>query len=43
MKQFETLTIGELKKLHEQFIDQNPEVKTAEELLDEFKQIRRTK
>lgn len=37
MKQFETLTIGELRKLHAQFRDQNPELKTAEELLDELK------
>lgn len=35
MKQFEDLTIGELKKLHEQYKDQNPELKTATELLEE--------
>jgi hypothetical protein len=32
---FESLTIAQLKKLYEQFKDQNPELKTAEELLEE--------
>ncbi len=35
MKNFEDLTIGELKKLHKQFMEQNPEFKTALELLKE--------
>lgn len=35
MKQFENMTIGELRKLHAQFIKQNPEIKTALELLEE--------
>ncbi len=32
---FEDMTIGELRKLNEQFKDQNPEIKTAQELLEE--------
>ena len=35
MKNFEDLTIGELKKLHKQFMEQNPEFKTVFELLEE--------
>ena len=35
MKQFEDLTIKELKEMHIQFIKQNPDFKTAQELLDE--------
>ncbi len=36
MKNFEDMTIKELRKLTEQFKDQNPEFKTAEELLEEM-------
>lgn len=35
MKQFEDMTIGELKKLHEQYLQQHPEIKTVGELLEE--------
>jgi len=37
MKQFENMTIRELRKITEQFKDQNPDFKTAEELLKELK------
>lgn len=36
MKQFEDMTIGELKKLHEGYLRTNPETKTAEEILNEM-------
>lgn len=36
IKEFEQMTIGELKKLHEQYLQQHPEMKTAEELLEEL-------
>lgn len=36
MKQFEDMTIGELRKLTEEFKEQNPDVPTAEELLDDL-------
>ena len=36
MKQFEDLTIAQLKKLYEQFKEQNPNFQTAEELLEEM-------
>ena len=36
MKQFELLTIAQLKKLYEEFMKQNPNFKTAEELLEEL-------
>ena len=35
MKNFENMTIGELRKLYDQFREQNPEFKTALELLEE--------
>jgi len=35
MKQFEDLTMRELKNLTEQFKEHNPNFKTAQELLDE--------
>ena len=35
-KEFESLTIGQLKKLYEQFRNQNPNFQTAEELLEEM-------
>lgn len=36
MKNFEDMKIKELRKLTEQFKDQNPELKSAEELLKEI-------
>ena len=33
---FEDLTIAQLKKLYEQFLKQNPNFQTAEELLNEL-------
>lgn len=36
MKQFEDMTIGELRKFTEQFKKKNPNVPTAQELLDEL-------
>ena len=36
MKNFEDLKIKELRKLNEQFKDQNPELKSAEELLEDM-------
>lgn len=38
MKHFEDMTIGELRKLNEQFKDHNPEQKTAQELLEEMEE-----
>jgi len=38
MKQFEDFTIKDLRKLNEQFKDQNPELKSAEELLNDLNQ-----
>ncbi len=35
MKQFENMTIGELRKLNEEFKENNPDVKTVQEYLDE--------
>ncbi|KKN62661.1 hypothetical protein LCGC14_0509220 [marine sediment metagenome] len=35
-KEFEDLTIAQLKKLYEQFLKQNPNFQTAEELLEEL-------
>ena len=35
MKNFENMTIAELRKLHDQFLKQNPGFKTAFELLEE--------
>jgi len=37
MKQFEDLTIRELRKLTEDYKKENPNVQTAQELLDELK------
>jgi len=37
IKEFEDMTIRELKKLNEEFKKQNPEIKTAEELLEEVR------
>ena len=36
-KEFEDMTIADLKKLYEQYKAQNPEIKTAQELLEEKK------
>ena len=36
-KEFEKMTIADLKKLHEQMKRLYPEIKTAEELLEEEK------
>lgn len=36
MKQFEDMTIAQLKKLYEQFLKQNPNFQTAEELLEKL-------
>ncbi len=36
MKQFEDITIAQLKKLYDQFLKQNPNFQTAEELLEEM-------
>ena len=38
MKQFEDLTIKQLKKLYEQHKRLNPEFKTAQELLEEMEE-----
>ena len=35
MKKFEDMTIRELKRLTEEFQNQNPRIQTAQELLDE--------
>ena len=43
MKNFENLTIAELRKLHDQFMNQNPEFKTALELLEEYEEKARKK
>ena len=37
MKQFKDMTIKELRKLTEQYKEQNPNVQTAQELLEEIK------
>ena len=36
MKQFEDMTISELRKLTEQYKEQNPNTQTAQKLLDEI-------
>jgi len=36
MKEFEDMTIRELKILNEKFKEQNPDIKTAQELLEEL-------
>jgi len=36
MKDFENLTVSELRKLNEEFKEQNSDVQTAEELLEEL-------
>ena len=38
MKQFEDLTIGELRKITEEFKKENPDIKTAQELLEEIQE-----
>jgi len=35
-KTFEQMTIAELRKLTEQYKEQNPDIKTAQELLEEI-------
>ncbi len=37
MKQFEDMIVGKLKDLNEQFKNNNPEVKSPEELLKEVR------
>ena len=39
MKQFEDMTVRELRKLTEQFKTNNPDVKTAQEYLDEIDEV----
>ena len=36
MKQFENLTIADLRKLTEEFKEKNPDTQTAEKLLEEL-------
>lgn len=38
MKQFENMTIKELRELHDQFRNQNPEVQTADDMLNETRE-----
>jgi len=38
LKNFEDLTIKELRILHEQYKNQHPDTKTAQELLEEIKE-----
>ncbi|MEK0337496.1 MAG: hypothetical protein QQN41_08700 [Nitrosopumilus sp.] len=37
---FEQLTIGELKLIHEQWKKQNPDIQTAEELLNDLNGVK---
>ena len=39
MTKFEDLTIKELRELTEQFKEQNPKLRTAQELLDELEWV----
>ena len=36
LKEFEDLTVGELRKINEKFKEHHPEIQTAEQLLEEL-------